>query len=192
MTKELNLGSAEAALLSKLKTGSKIDILFLDPRSDLVDRLAKEEGQNPEDMLSNIAKSIGVCKRLYALLNEETIGDTRARLRIQIYDEVPSFAYHKVSDKVTVGLYFARALGITSPAFEVFDDEIKRLFEEHFRSISLSAIIRKLTLLSFEEGQSIKFAQDLYDDIYEILVARLGKTKVYEFIGGIWKEEEIG
>src|SRR5262249_65442 len=57
-------GSAEEILLRRLKENSKIRILFLDPRTDILNRLAKEEGQTLQAMLGDIATSIGICRRL--------------------------------------------------------------------------------------------------------------------------------
>ncbi|WP_432865941.1 DUF5919 domain-containing protein [Microbispora rosea] len=124
----------EQVMLRKLQEGSVIRILFLDPRSDLVSRLAREEGQNEQQLLSDLATSLDICERLYALLKEANL-PPRAELHIRVYDQVPYFAYHRDNELVIVGFYFATALGSSSAAFEVTDLESQNRFEGHFTSI---------------------------------------------------------
>ncbi|NRQ37119.1 hypothetical protein HII36_35585 [Nonomuraea sp. NN258] len=128
------LPDVEEVLVRKLEEGSEIRILFLDPRSDLVPRLAKEEGQQDRQMLSDIGVSLDVCERLYRLLQTKPV-PPRAQLHIRVYDEVPHFAYHRDNDQVIVGFYFATALGSASAAFEVIDTQSQGFFEGHFTSI---------------------------------------------------------
>ncbi|WP_188197128.1 hypothetical protein [Nonomuraea sp. SYSU D8015] len=111
-----------------------IRILFLDPRSELIPRLAKEEGQQDRQMLSDIGVSLDVCERLFHLLQNKP-ASPRAQLHIRVYDEVPHFAYHRDNDQVIVGFSFATALGSASAAFEVIDVQSQRFFEERFTSI---------------------------------------------------------
>ncbi|MEV4077856.1 hypothetical protein [Nonomuraea fuscirosea] len=132
--KQRRLASVEEVLLRKLQEGSVIRILFLDPRSDLIPRLAKEEAQQDRQMLSDIGVSLDVCERLFHLLQSKP-APPRAQLHIRVYDEVPHFAYHRDNDQVIVGFYFATALGSASAAFEVIDAQSQGFFEGHFTSI---------------------------------------------------------
>jgi hypothetical protein len=51
---------AEDILIRRLIEGSKIKVLFLDPRTSILERLSREEGQRVRDMLADIATSLGV------------------------------------------------------------------------------------------------------------------------------------
>ncbi len=142
-------GSAEDILFRRLKEGSKIKILFLDPRTDLPDRLAKEEGQTPEAMLGDIATSIGICRRLHGLLlaNFSTL-QPGAELGIRVYDRVPYFAYHRQDSDVIVGFCFLSSKGSTSAAYELIDDTTKQVFGDHFIGIYSEAATS--TLVEFD------------------------------------------
>jgi len=142
-------GTAEDILFRRLKEGSKIKVLFLDPRSDILERLAKEEGQTPDAMLGDIATSIGICDRLHKLLqaNFSTL-QPGAELSIRVYDRVPYFAYHKQDTEVIVGFYFLSSKGSTSAAYELIDDTTKQVFGDHFIGIYSEAVTS--TLVEFD------------------------------------------
>jgi hypothetical protein len=130
------LHSVEQVLLDKLQESSTIHILFLDPRSDLIPRLSHEEGQTEKEMLSDLAKSLGICRRLHKLIEQSPHPlPPDAELHIRVYDEVPHFAYHRQDDDVIIGFYFLRALGSASAAFEVTDATTKKFFGSHFELI---------------------------------------------------------
>ncbi len=169
-------GTAEQVLARRLKEGADIRILFVDPRSDIVERLAMEEGRPSTAILKDIAKSIGICKRLYALIETAELKH-QSRLQIRLYEETPYFAYHKVDDKVVIGFYFADAPGCASPAFEVIDAEIKRIFNEHFKSVFIRAA--KTTLLSVTTNFAPPdFNENLYQELYHHLSNKLGAEMV--------------
>lgn len=128
------LGSAEFRIARRLGEGAKIKIMLVDPRSDLVPRLAKEEGQAPERLLSDVAVSLGVCIRLHKLLLQTTI-PPGASLDIRVFNEIPYFAYQCVGDLAIVGFYFSSTLGHQSAAYEIVDPQTKEFFSDHFRSI---------------------------------------------------------
>src|SRR5438034_4931201 len=133
----------EHALVRKLREGSIVRILFLDPRSDMVGRLAREEHQTAEQLLGDLATSVGICERLHDLLAAESALPPRAELHIRVYDEVPYFAYHRDrnldrqgdDDVVLIGFYFASALGSDSAVYEVVDPSSRWTFEGHFTAI---------------------------------------------------------
>src|SRR5205814_4758564 len=54
------LGNAEERIAKRLSEGCSVRILFLDPRSDLIERLSLEEGQTREQLLGDIAASLGI------------------------------------------------------------------------------------------------------------------------------------
>jgi hypothetical protein len=176
------LEPVEKVIKRKLEEGSDIRILFMDPRSNIVDRLAAEEGQPPTAMLSDIAISIGVCKRLYDLLKGTTL-NPQAQLHIRLYDEVPYFAYHREDDKVLVGFYFATAIGSSSSAFEILDDETQDRFEAHFNSICEKAASNALLEVSVQKGIPL-FNEPLYNDLHSTLIQKLGKEAASQMIIG--------
>jgi hypothetical protein len=129
------IGNAESILARRLADGAKIKILLVDPRSEIIPRLAKEEGQTPQKLLSDVAISLGVCVRLHELLKINKSIRADARLDIRVFDQIPYFAYHSVGDQVILGFYFSSSLGYQSAAYEIVDSQTKEFFAEHFRSI---------------------------------------------------------
>ena len=174
-------GAAEEVIARRLAEGASIRIMFVDPRLDLIERLAKEEGQTKKTMLSDIATTIGVCRRIYDLLRDSRFSPS-AQLHIRVYDEVPYFAYHKEDEKVLVGFYFTSALGMTG-VFEVMDDEIKKLFDEHFTAIYNRAAENVLLQLLPQSDVPL-FNEDLNNKLYMTLVNNLGKERTDQLISG--------
>jgi len=129
------LHSVEEVLLGKLQQSSAIRILFLDPTSDLIPRLSREEGQSKQEMLEDLATSLGICRRLHKLITQSPMLPPTAELHIRVYDEVPHFAYHRQDDDVVVGFYFLSSLGSASAAFQVIDADTQRFFGDHFAAI---------------------------------------------------------
>jgi uncharacterized protein DUF5919 len=168
--KQRRLGSAEEVIVQKLKEGSTIRILFIDPRSNLISRLAEEEGQTSEKMLKDIAQSLGICRRLFGLLKKEERLNAQAQLQIRIYDKVPYFAYHKQDSKFIIGFYFATALGNTSSAYEILDAHTQALFDDHFTSI----FTHSSTLLELSPQKGLPdFNEELFNKLYGELVRSL-------------------
>jgi hypothetical protein len=132
------LGTAEERIAKRLCEGCSMRILFLDPRSDLIGRLATEEGQTREQLLGDIATSLGICERLFEKIQHLSLHHSTT-LAVNIFDEMPYFAYHKVEDQVIVGFYFSSILGHSSAAFEVVDPQTKEFFGQHFNSIMARA-----------------------------------------------------
>jgi hypothetical protein len=170
--------NAETIILRKLKEGSQLTILFLDPRIDIIDRLANEEGQTPELLLGDIATSLGICKRLFSLLNDNFRQlPNNAGLSIRIYDRVPYFAYHKQGDYIIVGFYFLSGLGSTSAAYELLDKRTKDFFSDHFIRIYSEAS----SVVDFDGGRGRpKFNEKLFKELYSVLETRLGNQQVNE------------
>ncbi len=129
---------AEASLARRLQQGSRVRVLFLDPRSDLIHRLANEERQTHGQLLTDLARSIGICKRLNDKL-WGTVLPATTHLQVCVFDEVPYFAFHRSGDLFFVGFYFANALGHKSGVYEAIDQITRTFFEEHFGAILLRA-----------------------------------------------------
>lgn len=184
-------GATEHALVAKLREGSVIRILFLDPRSDLVGRLAREEHQTAEQMMGDHATSVGICQRLHELVAAESALHPRAELHVRVYDEVPYFAYHRErdlerpdQDLVLIGFYFASALGSDSAAYEVVDPSSRWTFEGHFTSIYDRSSAGSILEVNGSRNQ-VHFNHRLYDDLRAHLAARLGQDECDRRLAGV-------
>ena len=173
-------GSAEKILAARLRVGATIRILFLDPRSQLVERLANEAGQPIEAMLADIATSLGICHRLYRDYLHTGKFSSHSRLEIRVYDETPYFAYHKQDGVVLVGFYFNTTLGQDSAAFEVIDPETQKFFSDHFAKV-FSHGSRLLELLPHRAG--CMYDEQIVQSMTCYLEQKLGQELVAELIG---------
>jgi hypothetical protein len=174
-------GYVEDFILKRLKNGCTITILFVDPQLDIIERLAREEGQNYKDLLGDIAVSLGICKRLYALINLNYLElKTTANLFIRAYNRIPYFAYHKQNDEVLVGFYFQSGLGSTSALYELLDTKTKDIFSDHFKTISNEAT----PILEFNgaRGGRPNFNQDFFDSAYNFIENKLGQQRAVELL----------
>lgn len=171
-----SIGSAEDVICRRLRGGCSMRILFLDPRSSLLPRLASEEGQSLDSLLSDITRSLGVCHRLEKIINDAPLHHS-SRLDIRVYDEFPYFSYHKVDNEIIVGFYFTNALGSVSSAFEVTDPAIQEMFSGHFTSIFGRSSGRVLLEVSDKRSQAV-FNETLFAELRHELVNKLGEEKV--------------
>jgi hypothetical protein len=176
--------SAEEVILRRLKNSCQITVLFLDPRTNILARLANEEGEPKVVMLDNIAISLGVCHRLATKLQHEHRSlPPEAKLTIRIYDHMPYFAYHRQNQQVIIGFYFLTMEGSSSAAYEVRDPETRKVFEDHFMSIRAESI--EGTLLEFDGARgNYNFNVDLFNDLRKFLVAELGEEKADQQLAG--------
>ncbi len=167
-----SLGGAESVFARRIAEGANVKILFVDPRSDIIPRLAREEGQEPEELLSDVATSIGVCVRLFAELRNREL-PPGSSLDVLVFDQIPYFSYHSVGDNVIVGFYFSSTLGYSSAAFEVVDIQTKEFFAEHFRSIFSRAADRYILRTSPHSG-AIELNRALIDDLKKPISEAIG------------------
>lgn len=135
----LKWGKIEDIIINKLKDKSIIKILLIDPRSNLIERLAREEGRQPEHFYANLQESFRTINKIYTIIKEYKIQHC-AEFSIRLYDKIPYFAYHKVNAKVIVGFYFASSITPNSSAYEVTDEYTMEQFEKHFYSIFENSI----------------------------------------------------
>ena len=164
--------AAEDVLLRRLREGSVIDILFLDPRISIISRLAQEEGQTLNAMLGDIKVSLGVCRKLAGLLDAHWQElPARAALSIRVYDRVPYFAYHRQDGEAIVGFYFDSAKGSTSAAYELVDDETKEAFEDHFKKIGSDAATNTIVEFDGARGRP-KFNAPLVEELEKSIEAK--------------------
>ena len=136
----INLGLIDVAegLKQKLSEGSNIRILFLDPTWDLLPIIAKDEGQETVNIMSDLATTLGICRKLWGLIEKEKYsGD----IEIFTSKDLKLYAIHHIkckernTDEMLVGLYFSHRLGTNSPLFKVENEQIQGYFEEHFNTI---------------------------------------------------------
>lgn len=177
------LGSAEVVLARRVREGSNIRIMFLDPRSTLIHRLAEEEGQTSAQLMRDLATSIGVVVRLSKLLarSDRGMSATQAQVQIRLYDEVPYFAYHCVDDAAIVGFYFSSALGHASAAYELVDTQTRSFFEGHFVSMFERARECVLFELDRRRGTAVLNEQLLWE-LRSFLSDKIGDDVVANYI----------
>lgn len=173
---------AETILTRRLEEGSRVRVLFLDPRSNLISRLAKEEKQSHEKLLEDLARSIGICMRLHNHLSAVTLPPA-SHLQICVFDEVPYFAYHHTDDQFIVGFYFSSALGHQSGAYEVLDPTTKDFFADHFRSILLRAEDKFVIRVNQHSSRS-ELNEPLIDEMIKSIQAVLGAKRTDEAVAG--------
>ena len=177
-----NIGTAESILARRLKEGSNIKILILDARSNMISRLAKEEGQTSEQLLSDLTISLGICQRLYDVLQNEMLPPT-TRIEVDIFDEIPYFAYHRVGDNVIVGFYFSSAVGHSSAAFEVVDPATKEFFGHHFDSILGRACTNYIVRTNPHRGK-IELNHRLINELKDTFIEKLGEERTEKLLKG--------
>lgn len=177
------IGSAEGILARRVREGASIRVLFLDPRCDIIHRLADEEGQSRRDLLRDIAASIGICERLHLLLKGVVLPAT-ASLDIRVFDEIPYFAYHKVDARIIVGFYFSSALGHQSAAFDVVDLQTREFFDAHFTAMfGRAATSNKVVLRIDPHRRSSDLNGDLLAELRTMLEKELGREHVHGAMG---------
>jgi hypothetical protein len=154
--------AAAKLLLRRLQEGANIRVLFLDPRSSIIERVAKEEGQPLRSMLGDLRKSLKVCRELADLVGRSSDDlPASANLSIMVYDKMPYFAFHKQDNEIIVGFYFNSAKGSTAPAYRVLDSATKKVFEEHFLSVANNSTTS--TILEFNGSRSTFSFNDTLD-----------------------------
>jgi hypothetical protein len=126
-------------------------------------------------MLADIAFSLGISKRIVdRLKGEHSEVRQGARLTIQIYDQIPYFAYHKQNEHVIIGFYFQSVEGSSSAAYEVIDETTKRVFDQHFLKIRSKPSARVLVEFdSTRGGDALFFDDKLFDELCCFLKTKL-------------------
>jgi len=147
------MDSAEEVISRRVCEGASLRIMFLDPRSNLITRLAKEEGQTDKQLLGDIATSIGICRRVHDILRDRRLPE-KSYMEVRLFDEVPYFAYHQVDKTIIIGFYFSSVVGHSTAAYEVLDAETKSLFENHFLSMFRRACDRTLLKIDPHGGDA--------------------------------------
>lgn len=177
------IGDAETIIARRLLEGSTLKVLILDARSEMIPRLALEEGQTSEQLYSDLATSLGICKRLYEQLDNCEL-PARTRIEVDVFDEIPYFAYHKVDHNVIVGFYFSSAVGHTSAAFEIVDPKTKEFFGQHFNSI-LGRATNDFIIKSNPHSGKTEINDKLITELTTVFINKLGQEKAINLINGL-------
>ena len=181
--RERAMGTAEKLIARRLSEGASFKIMFLDPRSELIPRLAEEEGQSAVELLANIATSLGICRRIHSILLKKKL-PPKANLDIRVFDEIPYFAYHHVGNSVIIGFYFSSTLGHASAAYDVVDRQTKEFFGEHFLSI-FGRASNEYVLRTHPHSRTPELNENLFNELHYAIVAELGEQKTAEYIGEV-------
>lgn len=143
--KERNFVSVSEAFIHKMKNGTTIRILFLNPNWELIDQIAVQEGRNSaKELYADLNISLRVVKSLWDTLQKQEEPLTGS-LEVRLFANISHYAYHCVKEtssndlEMLVGFYFAERLGWQSALFEVKDPSTQSLFERHFAILFDSA-----------------------------------------------------
>ena len=178
--KERAIGSAEKLISRRLSEGASFKVMFINPMSNLIPRLAAEENQSEEQLLSDVAVSLGVSKRLYKILKSIRL-PPYAMLDIRVFDEIPYFAYHCVSDDVIIGFYFSSALGHASAAYDVLDRQTKEFFGAHFLSIFGRASNGYILRIN-PHSRKPEYNYQLMTELHNKIIDKIGEQKFIELM----------
>jgi hypothetical protein len=168
------LGSAASRFAEKIQDGAEITILFFDPRSEVIERLATEEGQSLREMLTDIKTSLMICKELYEILSNENHINPKGKLSIRVYDQIPYFAFHKENEKMIVGFYFSTTKGYQSAAFQVIGQENQEFFRGHFISIYNKSLGNNVLELNPHGGTPV-MNDKLFHELMNAIEEKIGK-----------------
>jgi len=172
--KTRQLGSAAERLADKIQIGTEVTILFFDPRSEAIERLATEEGQSLREMLTDIRTSLSVCRELFGILSDKKNLNPKGKLSIRVYDQIPYFAFHKEDEKMIVGFYFSTTKGYQSAAFEILGEGNQEFFRGHFSSIFNKSLDNNILELSQHGGTPV-MNEKLFHELMQTIEDKIGK-----------------
>lgn len=156
-------------LIRRLREGSSITVLLMDPRSPFIDKVAEEEGHSKTEIFKDIETSLDICKQLKDQLADKVLP---GRLSIRVYDNFPYFSYHKHDDMMIVGFYFLSFKGENSPAYEVIDEKTKSLFERHFEKIYINS---KPIIENSQKNSRVIWHASLFGELGTFIGRELGR-----------------
>jgi hypothetical protein len=175
-----NLGKVEDRIVTRLAAGCSIRMVFLNPTWDFIENIAKSENQPYEKMMTDLAITLGICRRLWSQLEEEH--PISGSFHIWLCNEIQQYAFHSITNRETgarqllVGLYFANILGMNSPLFSVDHKDIQDTFTAHFTTIANRAV----SLMEY--SPPIKhFNHDLYHHCRDALCTVIGQSLVDQY-----------
>jgi len=181
---ECDFKPVEVALVKKLKENSKVKVIFLDPLWDYIDSIAAAEDEDPMDLRTNLAISLGICRRPWHGLEEAKLPGT---LDIRACQEYEQYAFHHVAcrekgeEKMFIGFYFAERIGMKTPLFAVENERIREEFTSHFNAV----FARATNVLHYPTGgTNSQFNQGYFEKCQRSLAERLGHEKLNTLLSG--------
>jgi hypothetical protein len=172
-----DLGRIEERIVTRLEAGSRIRVIFLEPTWDFIKNIAESEHQPYEKMMTDLAITLGICRRLWTELEDKH--PVSGSIHIWMCKEIQQYAFHSGTNRETgasqllVGLYFANMLGMNSPLFAVDHKDIQDTFTAHFTTIAK----RSVSLLEY--SPPIKhFNHDLYFHCRDALCKAIDQSLV--------------
>jgi len=135
----LPIKTVESAVIRKLKNGSVIKILFLDPSWEYVEEIVASQNQHPNEFYHHLRETLNVVKAIAKTLENKP--SLPGELEIKMCRSDLRYSYHRIkcveSGEVDmlVGFYFASMVGIRSPLFRVETKDIQAYFNNHFKEI---------------------------------------------------------
>lgn len=165
--------SVDRVLKQKLSEGCKIRILFLDVTWELISAIAAGEGQEANNLRTDIATTLGMCKDIWRTIKDKRLaGD----IEIRTCRELVQYAFNysvcrrRKESEMLVGFYFAGILGKSSPLFLVEGEETEKCFQEHFDTIFRPTRDGSKCVLAYSrEGRNKEFNKDYYNRCREAL-----------------------
>jgi hypothetical protein len=167
----------DEALIEKVKGGSTIRILFIDPQWNLIERIAAQEGRNSStELYADLKITFSIVYQIWNKLQNISYS-LPGSIDIRVYKEISQYAYHYVENSkenkvdMYVGFYFAQQLGWQSALFQVHSVEVQKVFNRHFSVI----FDRAHQILSYPKGGGglQKFDNSFYELAMNHLDSRL-------------------
>lgn len=139
-------------ILDKLKGGGELTILFLDPSTPIINQLVSEEGPT-STMFVDLRKSLEICANLAGILRNRAVHQNHSsgHLKIAVYKDNSTFAYHRQGSQVLIGFYPLNSKGERSPVYEAIGTGISEPFDKHFEKLVQQGTT---TLIDYKEGRA--------------------------------------
>jgi hypothetical protein len=163
------LNSVSENLIRRVKEGANIRILFLNPKWELIEKIATQEGRKSvRELYSDLKKTLHVVNEIHDKLSLKC--PCEGSIEIRMYEEINQYAFHseefsddKNKNYAYIGLYFANKLGWQSSVLSINTERTLKTFEDHFNII----FERAEKLLSCQQNVSnslIEFNLKLYNE----------------------------
>ncbi|GAB2983644.1 DUF5919 domain-containing protein [Saccharothrix stipae] len=115
-----NLDDLRGDLERAVKQGAEVRILLLHPESNAVDlrgRALRERGV--ERVGEPVRKGIVDCLNVLGAMHAGLDRPDRAKLRVRLYNSLPSVSVYRADERYLVGMFLHRQLAIRSPQFRI-------------------------------------------------------------------------
>lgn len=115
----------EAAMKEALCRGAAMEILMLHPDSPgaAMRSAALPGSKRARSYANRVGMGVRQCLDILGTIAEDIDDDARARLRIGLYDSLPSLAVYRVDDRALVSFFLQGKLAINAPQMEICGSE---------------------------------------------------------------------